>query len=207
MRSLKKTKMKRIAVFLLSGILVINLDAQTNKAQYPISASSATTAGVPVFSDNDKGVIEVLNWVRQSPKQFISKVLLNPDFERFVPANERDGFYSSLIKDLYNMDPIRTSIVFNDELYGYAECHARTSGELGVLSHERVNPACGKGFRAECISYGPSNPLLIVFNLLVDEGNPDLGHRRILLSDKFTKVGASIQPHSTYRYNCVIDLK
>jgi hypothetical protein len=199
--------MKRATLFLLLGILVIKVDAQTSKPQYVINASGANNTGIPVFSDSDKGVIEALNWVRQSPKQFITKVLLNPDFERFVPASERDGFYNSLIKDLYSMEPIRTSIIFNDELYGYAECHARTSGELGVVSHERVNSVCGKGFRAECIAYGPNNPLLIVFNLLVDEGNPDLGHRRILLSDKFTKAGASIQPHSTYRYNCVIDLK
>lgn len=199
--------MRKLTYLLFMSLIFIKVDAQTSTSKYAANVNSSPILSVPVFSDSDQGVLDALNWVRQNPKQFIQKVLLNPDFEKFVPANERDGFYNSLIRDLYKAEPIRTSIRFDDELYGYAACHARTSGELGVLSHERVSSACAKNFSAECIAYGPNNPLIIVFNLLVDEGNPDLGHRKILLSNKYTRAGVSIQPHSTYRYNCVIDLK
>lgn len=207
----------RILLLIAQAMVVFNIGAQTSKAQFIFSTttkkglsvpvSNKTELSTPVFSSGNKGVIEALNWVRQNPKEFVNRVLLNPGYENFVPAPERNWLYASLIADLNKMEPIKTTLIYSEELYGYALCHAKTSGEQGLVSHQRVNPACEKGFRAECISYGPNDPLEIIFNLLVDEGNPNLGHRKILTADKFTLIGVSIQPHSTYRYNCVIDLK
>lgn len=187
---------------------ILKSDAQTAIGKFAVNKQTQSPNPViPAFSSGDKGVIEVLNWVRQNPKEFVKRILLNPEYENYVPSNERDWLYTSLISDLNKMEPIKTTLIYNEELYGYAFCHAKTSGELGVVSHKRVDTTCGHGFVAECISYGPSDPIEIVFNLLVDEGNPGLGHRKILLANKFSLAGVSIQSHSTYRYNCVIDLK
>jgi hypothetical protein len=46
--------------------------------------------------------------------------------------------------------------------------------------------------------------LEIVLQLLIDEDVPSLGHRRILL-EKYQTIGVSIQPHSHYGFNAVLD--
>ena len=41
-------------------------------------------------------------------------------------------------------------------------------------------------------------------NLLIDKDIASLGHRKILLG-KYTSAGVSIQPHTDYRFNTVLD--
>jgi len=57
----------------------------------------------------------------------------------------------------------------------------------------------------ENCSYGPSDPLEIVLQLLIDDGVPSRGHRRNIMEKNVNFVGVSIRPHKTYRYNCVMD--
>lgn len=172
-----------------------------------VQAKPSTNTAEPAFTTGDAGVIEALNWVRANPKEYISKVLLNPNSKGFVDSSERDDYFNSLVSDLNQVRPITTKLTYDPALYESAMCHAVTSGTRGFVGHERQDNSCKENFMAECISYGPYVPINIVCNLLIDRGVPSLGHRKILLSDRYTKVGVSIQPHASYRYNTVIDLR
>ena len=41
--------------------------------------------------------------------------------------------------------------------------------------------------------------------LIIDDGVPDRGHRRILFSPAYTQVGVGCGPHPEWRRMCVLD--
>ncbi len=55
----------------------------------------------------------------------------------------------------------------------------------------------------ENCDYGFEDPLTIVMRLLIDEGNPNYGHRTTILDPNFKHIGVSIQPHTKWNFNCV----
>ena len=58
---------------------------------------------------------------------------------------------------------------------------------------------------AENIGFGDPPGRNMVTILLVDDGVPDRGHRKKMLSGRYTQVGIACGPHKVYRYMCVID--
>ena len=82
-------------------------------------------------------------------------------------------------------------------------CWAKESGELGLTGHDRRQ--CKDGFWAECCSYGHGDAIGIILQLLIDYGVPDLGHRKICLSDDTLAVGASLANHSAWEHVSVLD--
>jgi len=115
--------------------------------------------------------------------------------------NSSNQYESSLYSELQKIDPLPV-LKPNRKLYESAKCHAIESGESGYLGHTRKK--CTKYFMGECCQYGISNPLNIIISLLIDEGIPTLGHRKICLSP-YTELGVSIQPHKSYCINTVMD--
>lgn len=98
-------------------------------------------------------------------------------------------------------------VLMPDEiLFKSARCHATIAGKRGYVGHDRVNypEGCDWHGHGECCAYGNSSPEAIVSQLLVDEGVPSLGHRHMLMGN-YSQVGVSIQPHTTYSWNCVLD--
>jgi uncharacterized protein YkwD len=87
-----------------------------------------------------------------------------------------------------------------------ARTHAWQSGISGYAGHQRGTPEARskKYYNGECCDYGRSSPLEIVLSLLIDEGIPGLGHRKICLMN-FTGIGVAIQPHKKYGTNAVLD--
>jgi uncharacterized protein YkwD len=61
------------------------------------------------------------------------------------------------------------------------------------------------GYVAENIGFGDPPGRNMVTILLVDDGVPDRGHRKKMLSGQYTQVGIACGPHTVYRYMCVID--
>jgi hypothetical protein len=57
----------------------------------------------------------------------------------------------------------------------------------------------------ECISYGEDKARDIVTSLLVDDGVPSRGHRKIVLDPRFSCVGISAGGHLVYSHMCTID--
>ena len=61
------------------------------------------------------------------------------------------------------------------------------------------------GWVAENIGFGDARGKNMVMILLVDDGVPDRGHRKKMLSGQYTQVGIACGPHKVYRHMCVID--
>ncbi len=94
-------------------------------------------------------------------------------------------------------------------MWDAAECHATNSGFKGYVGHDREMSECntipGNGGYGECCSYGMEEALHIVMQLLIDEDVPSLGHRRICFNPDYALLGVSIQKHSIYGVNAVLD--
>jgi uncharacterized protein YkwD len=61
------------------------------------------------------------------------------------------------------------------------------------------------GFVAENIGFGDPPGQNMVTILLVDDGVPDRGHRKKMLSGQYSQVGIACGEHKVYRHMCVID--
>jgi len=146
------------------------------------------------LTDNEKKIYYYLNLLRMNPKLFADTYLGHL-------RNSTNQYESSLYSELQKIDPLPV-LKPNRKLYESAKCHAIESGESGYLGHTRKR--CAKYFMGECCQYGISNPLNIIISLLIDEGIPTLGHRKICLSP-YTELGVSIQPHKSYCINTVMD--
>lgn len=163
-----------------------------------------TAKDVSYFSQEEKDVIWILNQVRHSPKLFLNTVLLNPKSKYYIAPSKRNYYYSSLVRELKNAPSILESLIANEKAFESAKCHAVESGKIGYVGHDRINN-CQSNFYGECCQYGYTDPMQIVLALLIDNNVPSLGHRKICLSPDYKSVGVSIQPHTTYLYNAVID--
>lgn len=97
-----------------------------------------------------------------------------------------------------------------------AEDHVRDIGPKGLVSHEGRNGsspasrveryATRLGGVGEVISFGPEEAAAVIMDLIVDDGVPGRGHRKILLDGRLKLAGAACGPHAVYRTVCVIDL-
>lgn len=175
-----------------------------------------TAANEYYLSELEKGVVFYINLARMYPDLFREtyldnyvKSLYEDDNKIFVSNRQYDYntlikseyYYSSLYKTLKKQKALN-SLIPDKHLYLYALCWAKESGTLGVIGHNRKN--CTKGNFAECCQYGYDEALMIVLDLLIDEGIPSFGHRNIILGE-YTKVGVSYMPHTKYDVNTVID--
>lgn len=150
----------------------------------------------------EKNAYYYLNYARTKPREFC---------ERFVvPQWDKSNSYeNSLVQTMRTMAPVPP--VFPDkDLYESALCHAKTLGKTGYTGHDRqTDPKTGKKckslFMGECCSYGRSSGLGVILQLLIDNGVPSLGHRKICLSEGYSTVGISIQSHKSYGFITVLD--
>ena len=172
----------------------------------PKYAVCNTAASADYMNDTEKQVIYMLNLIRMNPVLFCETVL-----KQYPTSNEErehytsSGYFSSLVNTLTQMEPV--NILYPDSIcFVSAHCHALQSGLTGYEGHDRTKE-CQRlqHLRGECCDYGFNDPLDIVIDLLIDEDVPSLGHREICLSLRYDKIGVSIQPHTTYRYNTVMD--
>ena len=173
-----------------------------NDARY---AACNTAAQANYMSSTEKQVIEILNLARQNPALFGSTVVEKyPEFSS-NPNLKKSHYFKSLLDMLEDLEP--ESLLQPDEkCFESASCHATTSGSAGYVGHTRQTSACGanKYFNGECCDYGHGEALGIVMALLIDQDVSSLGHRKIML-DNYGVVGVSVQPHTKYRFNAVLD--
>ena len=174
-----------------------------NDAKY---SKCNTAANVTYMSHAEKEVIYILNLIRAYPALFTKTVLLKyPSVSGNGYLAEDSFYFISLINSLNKLKPL--DILYPDkDCFESAQCHASSSGITGYTGHKRVNADCEKkkNYNGECCDYGNDDPLEIILSLLIDEGVPSLGHRKVFLS-AYTKVGVSIQPHKKYGTNAVFD--
>lgn len=149
------------------------------------------------MSAKEKELVYWLNYARLNPQKFCMKYIY-PQYVR----DSNNVYLATLMDYMLNMKPV-PALFPEKALFESAKCHAETMGKKGEIGHNRID-GCKGVFSGECCSYGLSDPLAIVIQLLVDEGVTSLGHRYICLGT-YSKVGISIQPHKSYGTNCVLD--
>ena len=76
----------------------------------------------------------------------------------------------------------------------------------GTMPFERMARAgVMGGSRGEDVAYGAHTAEQIVYNLVVDDGVRDRGHRRNIMQTMFSEAGVSVGSHPVYGVMCVID--
>lgn len=92
---------------------------------------------------------------------------------------------------------------------------SREQGEAGSSGHlgqdgsrpgDRVKRSGGDVFVGEVIAYGFADADQVVRQLIVDDGVPDRGHRKLLFTPRFRFAGIGCGPHRAMEHLCVVDL-
>jgi uncharacterized protein YkwD len=173
----------------------------------------------------EQEVILELNKARVNPKKY-AELYLAPTLRYYhgrelrVPGritiitNEGRAAVEECIRALSSarsLEPLDPS----EALSAAAADHVRDTGHKGIVGHtgsngssmvDRIRRHDGS-FRSmgEAIAYGQAEAREIVVSLLVDDGVPGRGHRRIILTPGFDAVGLAIGGHAGYGVMCVID--
>ncbi len=155
-------------------------------------------------------VLKIMNEARTNPQEFLTVRLITYIHQKGM---EENSYAKSLVEELKSankVSPLKSSPV----LAKLARGHAVDMGTKGKVGHDssdgttfvnRIRKKIKTGMIAENCDYGNSNPLDIVMSLLIDDGITSLGHRKNILFPKLNYVGIAIEPHKTYRMNCVMD--
>jgi len=166
-----------------------------------------TSRNLPYLNEEEEKVVLFMNMARHDGALFEETFLESYILENQV---ENTSYVRSLKRDLGKTAGLPV-LVPEKDLTALAQKHAVRFGEEGRVGHgdlaRRFAPLRGNPYMAwgENCSYGYSDAISIVINLLIDEGIRDVGHRKNILNPEFNSVGVAIRPHQTYRDNCVMD--
>lgn len=194
-----------------NGSLNIYIDNAHNKSleeiEYALGwdlASLDTAARAEYMSEQERQQFVLLNKVRSNPKLFAMLYLSYLKGEG--PAYEE--IYQKLLHY-----PSSKLLNPSKSLYLAAKDHARDLGENGITGHLSTDGGDVKSrltkysnnplYFGENCSYGLTDPLQIVIQLLVDDGVPSRTHRSNILNEGYDQIGVSVQPHSCYNWTCV----
>lgn len=189
---------------LVTAILLIGATAFTQEWTKEQINNANTATDIKYLSDVEKDAIMYINLARLYPKEFVKNELKDyygpTKYGNYLKGSK---YLKSLIKELEDMEAVN-ALNFDKELYEYAKCFAKESGEKGIVGHERVK--CAKGNFAECCSYGMETGKDIALQWLIDHDVPSLGHRKNCLNGSYTKIGLSVHTHKQYGHCAVADL-
>jgi uncharacterized protein YkwD len=183
-----------------------------------------TAKNAGYLKDLEKQVILELNKVRSDPPRY-ARAFLFPQRQYYVgqklvypgevPILTKEGVkafdegYQALLKA-----GSASLLTPKEGLARAARDHALDQGKSGQTGHTgrdhsdvsaRAN-RYGKwgGKIGENIQYGHAPAARIVSSLLIDDGVPSRGHRRIILEPLFRHTGVAFGPHPKFRYMCVL---
>ena len=201
---LKFVQALSVFIIIVGSGLFSNLYSQAFTVAQLDSANTAKS--ITQLSSEEKNVIKLINLARMYPKQFAKNYVAKYDEKKTGFAY--DASYAkdkaSLISELNAMQPLKP-LVFDLTMYEIAKCWCLESGKSGEIGHTRKY--CKSGYSGECCSYGFSGALDIVMQLMVDNNIPGHGHRKIILTPYFTKIGIKNGSHKKYSFCSVIDFK
>ncbi len=203
--------MKKLVFTLFLVIPGVFLSAQKyvdkkvwNRWDSLIIANANTAVSADYLSTEEKLVILLTNLARTDGQLFSETFL-----DTYLVGEEKTKYTKSLYRDL---KPVKNLPLLYPEkdLYSVAKGHAEKTGKNGQVGHQRFEarfkPLMKKyNSVAENCAYGYDKSIDIVIKLLIDEDISNLGHRVNMLSPDYDSIGVSIQPHKSYRYNCVMD--
>jgi len=161
--------------------------------------------------DQEQEVLVLLNAARTSPQKFSNTYALP-----YIKENglEKNRYAKSLLQDLKQTKAMG-ALQLAEALTKVARYHAKDMGTTGNTGHESTDGTAfhirvrtqskAMGMIAENCAYGQTSALDFVMQLLIDDGIESLGHRKNILEPKYQWIGIAIEPHKTYRTNCVMD--
>ena len=153
-----------------------------------------------IHSETNLAILRYINKARINIKKYIN------DFIFYFEPQEEDNI------------PIKSkklnSLEIDNKLYRVAEAHCKylctngTSGHIGSEGSTLQNRIEKQKIKSkeydECIIYCYNNPISIINSLVVNRYSKNKRDRKILLNDKFKKVGIAIGEHLCFGYCCVI---
>lgn len=195
-----------------------SLDYQNNEYNFaawdnPRFRFCNTARDAAYMSKPEKEMVYLLNLVRVEPQLFLNTYVKR--YKELHPRAAESSYFRSLEADLAVRKKAE-SLAPNEGLYKGATFHAADMGEHGQTGHNssdgtdtwtRIFREGNVHGRGENCSYGVSDPLGIIFQLLIDEGIESLGHRLNMLNPSFSEVGISQRPHKGYGTNTVMDFR
>ena len=193
-------------------------------AAFILSTVNTVSAKPPVADESGnltQQVIAELNRVRTNPQAYAAYL------EKFRSYYQADGTFripgrvamrthegvtalDEAIRELNHATP-QPLLNTSDILAGSAHALVIDQSQNGQFGHgsfpfERM-ARCGvtRSFKGEDVAYGARSAQSIVYNLVVDDGVRDRGHRRNILTTEFHEAGVSYGSHPKYGVMCVID--
>jgi|GEM_PF-3169829 len=165
------------------------------------------TAQTSYLSNEEKEVILWTNLVRQDPQNFSRLLIQYIKDTRIFPLT--DPYVQSLLSDL-KKSPVLQPLGITDLLNQNARQHALYSQQTKRMGHDnfdkRADIALHQQYSSygENCAYGSTDALNAVISLLIDKGVPDLGHRKIILSNRYSHMGVAVRPFYNDREKVVI---
>lgn len=174
-----------------------------------------TAVDADYMTAQEKRAIMLMNLARLDGQRYLQSFFKEYNTTSYSEMkSSRNSYIKSLRKDLDQVKNLKM-LKPDQGLYKAARYHAKDSGKNGLVGHTSSDgttfskrlPKYVKGWNrlAENCSYGYEDAGSIVGQLLLDEGVPSLGHRKSIINPELEYVGVSIQPHTQYRFNCVMD--
>jgi uncharacterized protein YkwD len=209
---------KILFLFGILGIILLNSCEQADK---PSDSDTPPTDNTGITRED---LLSELNTVRTNPKLYATYLeALRPYYKgnRFeepgeIPVITHEGVagLNEAVNHLKSMTPVG-ALVWADGLEKAAIDHVKDTGPKGLFGH---NGSDGSSMRdrverygtwggaiGENISYGAKTARRIMIQLLVDDGQPERGHRVNMLNPIYTFVGMNAGYHKEYTVMCVQD--
>lgn len=172
----------------------------------------------------EDAVLTEVNYVRAHPRDyadelrryrdlFDGRVMRMPDDPVGIMTREGTGAVDEAIGFLDRQEPL-PPLAYGEVLALAARDMADDQGATGYTGHrsadgrmpgDRVKRRGGDIFVGETISYGYDDPGSVVRQLIVDDGVPSRGHRKLIFAPGNRFAGVGCGPHPRDRFMCVID--
>ena len=151
-----------------------------------------TAKDISYLSKEEKEIVLYINLARLYPKAFVQSELRGYKGFGNTKFVSDSSYKVSLIKELNNLQP-SAALIFDAQLYGSAKCFSDELAAKGTLTHIRVKCAeiPMKSLSGECIAEGLSSGRDLALTWLIDNGLPNLGHRKNCLDPRFVNIGVS----------------
>jgi hypothetical protein len=194
---------------LLLGLFLIVLDCPGQTEDYlshftEFEINTANTAkNAEYLIQAEKDIFLYNNLARMYPRKFYNlykEFVLESSYKAEMFTT--DHYYTTLTTELLNRPPAGP-LLPDLQMFELAECWALESGAKGIVGHDRIE--CEGGFWAENCSYGYSDGLDIVMQLLIDHSVESLGHRKNMLNASYKGLGVAVRSHKGYRFCAVQD--
>ncbi|MBQ2099314.1 MAG: CAP domain-containing protein [Bacteroidales bacterium] len=198
--------MKKILTIVALLLAMQGLHAQSFSEWSNQELAKANTAQNTNLTQQEKLVFLYCNLARMDGAKFMRTYAA-----KYLTGSS--SYVASLKRDLQQVKN-RPMLYPEKDLCYTAAIHAEDMGTHGMIGHNssdgtacftRIRKYYKCGTAAENCSYGYSDALDIVMQLLIDENTSSLGHRKSILNGAYNAMGTSIKKHKVYGYNCVQD--